>query len=1026
MSQQKVFAVSADTSRRISVDGSTHQGCGLSKHLYVGRQGSFDYDAYIKFTLDWTNVGRIVSATLNVYTDEYNNLGPAGEIGIFTPPGASDKPTVSVYRLDSAFTEGSNADGNFTNGDYTNPTRSSTGAKLAVLTSGADLLKTINITDIVRAWAPATVEGGGRRTNHGIGLYGKQDSTKNWSGWSKKHTGGGGAAERPSITLVYEYGETVPNVPSNLVPSGNVASLATFEGDFTDVRTTDKLQSTSIEIYDAAHAADAALSGNLITSNPSTTKHGLIAGNAVYFTSVGTSGLSAFARYFVLAAGLTTTAFKVATTKTGSPFSIVADSAVTWSRQTGVLSGVASQSQRTAAHFIVTKPATLPIITARTYRWRARVTDNEGQTSAWTTLVSFVLTNTVPATPTLKPISGASFASLNLVKFEGGTFSDPDSGDKLGSHQVQLSPFANGNIGWTEADGILWDTGQRYDSLGSLRWVEYYGGEALAAGTYYWRARQWDTRQGVSAWSAAIPIVLTAAFSPDPANYDSVQVNPKAPWRIKIFNLLQADGVTPTTGRAPGQLIAVFEEAKNIGASVVYNSPGELHFTLLKDDPQLGVVEPKQTHYAVELYSGDGWQEKYAGVIWDVDATETDVVFKGIDYLALYDTVIDERYDPLKPDRSYSASPSGSFYSNVTIRTVVMDQLNRAKALTDSWVGFITIGTVDAMDEMVTVYSTMQPVLSFVAGMIDSHRQGTGKRTRMKVVKTTTGTYQLLIVDDPGVIRTDLAMYYGELVQGYRVIVFGDGWANVQHIVGRNRDGVKVVYQTISGKAFQPSTSVYGRIATVAVMDGVQDQNDLTRRGLQAAIQNAKFGKHVAIGIRTEHLAPLQGWDVCDIFPLRIKDGAIDTDRFGSGFWASYAAAWEVTDIGEQSLVITFMPREDSVAPDVDLIPSLPHLSPQSEWQLSWVPPNPITATSLYWYDIATGLTYVRQGDGTYVRMENDPKNNNQISNSGFEMNPIATTLTKKWDVTTDWDDATSQTNLNVLGGSLAMTTATY
>ena len=86
----------------------------------------------------------------------------------------------------------------------------------------------------------------------------------------------------------------------------------------------------------------------------------------------------------------------------------------------------------------------------------------------------------------------------------------------------------------------------------------------------------------------------------------------------------------------------------------------------------------------------------------------------------------------------------------------------------------------------------MQPVLSFVAGLIDSHRQGTGKRTRMKVVKTTSGSYQLQIVDDPGIIRADLAMYYGELVQGYRIIVFGDNWANVQHVVGRNRDGVKV------------------------------------------------------------------------------------------------------------------------------------------------------------------------------------------------------------------------------------------
>jgi len=980
MSQSKVFSTAIDTVRRIKTDASTHDGDGKSKHLYVGRYGSYDYASFIKFTLDWTDVGSIVSATLNLYTDEYNSFGTAGEPGLMAAPAITDKPTVTVERLVAAFTEGTNVDGTFDASDYVNPSRTTTSAVTKALTpSGADLLHTIDITAIVKAWAPATVVGGGRAANYGIGLYGTTDSTKNWSGWAREHTGGGGASERATITLVYNYGPTIPNVPQNLVPSGNVSSLPQFEGDFSDIRSTDKLQSTSIEIYDAGHAATAATS-DIITS----AAHGLANGDIIYFTSLTAgTGLATFTPYYVRLK--TTNTFEVSHTPTSAYIDItVAYSAMAWSRQVGTLSKVASNSERVAAHFIVPKPVTLAIFATRTYRWRARYTDQEGQVSPWAGLVSFVLTNTAPNAPVLSPVSGSSYASLNLVKFKGGTFTDPDAGDNLGSHQVQLSPFASGDVRWDEADGILWDTGQVYESLGATSWEEMYGGQALLAGTYYWRARQWDTRQGVSNWTYAT-LVLTADFTPDPGSYDNVQINPQAPWRILIRDLYLADGATKTTGRAPGRLIAVLEEAKSVGASIVYNSPGELHFTLLKNDEQIAVIEPKQVHYAVEFYSGDGWQEKYAGVIWDVDATEVDAVFKGIDYLALYDTVIDERYDPLKPDLSYASG--GSKYTNVTIRTVILDQLNRAKGLTDSWVGFIAIGTVDAMNELVTVYSTMQPVLSFTAGLVDSHRQGTGKRTRIKVVKTTTGTYQLLIVDDPGVIRSDLAMYYGELVQGYRLIVFGDGWANVQHVVGRNIQGSKVVYSTISGKAFQPSTSVYGRIATVAVMDGVQDQNDLARRGLQAAIQSAKLGKHVAIGIRTEFLAPLQGWDVCDVFPLEIKDGAIDTTRFGSGYWAAYAAAWEATDIGQQSLVITFLPREDSSAPNPDLLVSKP-ISTQAEWQLGWVPPTAplnlvisldtglfmdaspvllmdsyIDAALRYHIDMTTGLVYA-SGDG--------------------------------------------------------------
>jgi hypothetical protein len=989
VSQVKVFTVSADTTVRTHLDGTSGEGCGLSKHLYVGiggtGSGARRYTSFFKLNYDWANVRKIISATLNMYTDEYNLFGPAGEIGIMGQPGPTDKPHVGCYRLTSAFTVGNNTDGQFNSSDYTNPSHTTS---LAVgkdmLPLGADLLNTLDITALVRMHAPATVEGGGKATNYGFGLYGTGDNTRNWSGWSSKHAGGGGPAERMTVTLVYELGPTPPNTPGPaLFPAGAIASLDTFEGDFSDIKAGDTLQSTSIEIYDAGLSG----AGSSVTDQLNFTAgtHPFLNGDQVYLTALtGGAGLSLFTRYYVRQR--TSTTIKLATTNSDSTIVNITTTptAHTLSRLVRSVVKVASNSERTSARSIVPKPSDFNPVPGIPYRWRMRQTDQEGQVSPWTALVSITLTNTPPNAPILSPVSGSSYASLNLVKFKGGTFSDPNS-DRLMAHQVQLSPFPNGDVRWDEADGILWDTGKAYDPLGATSWTELYGGRALVAGTYYWRARHWDTRDGVSNWTYA-QITLTADFSPDPASYDNVQIDPRAPWRILIRNLKQADGVTPTVGRAPGQLVAVFEEAKNVGASIVYNSPGELHFTLLKDDEQISVVEPKQTHYAVEFYSGDGWQEKFAGVVWDVDATETDVVFKGIDYLALYDTVIDERYDPLKPNKSYASG--GSFYENITIRNIVVDQLNRAKALTDSWVGFISIGSIATMNEKATVYSTMQPVLSFVSGLIDSHRQGTGKRSRMKVVKTTAGGYQLQIVDDPGLIRSDLAMYYGELVQGYRIIVFGDGWANVQHVVGRNREGSKVVYQTISGKTFQPATSVYGRIATVSVMDGVQDQNDLTRRGLQAAIQSAKLGKNVAIGIRTEFLAPLQGWDVCDVFPLRIDDGAIDTDRFGSGYWAAYACAWEATDIGEQSLVITFLPREDATAPDADLIPSRP-ISTQPEWQLGWVPPNPLAAHQIAlshdtgyvmdagllmdaWLDTTTSNIYVDASTGYVYELNAD------------------------------------------------------
>lgn len=953
--QTKTFSVSIDTSVRIKTDGSAHEGCGKSKHLYVGRNGSYDYDSFIKFSIAssaFDDVGEIVSAVLNLYTDEFNTIGSFGEPGLFAAPGSSDKPVATVYRLTSAFTEGSNADGHFDSGDYTAPKHTTSGGVTFGLTPlGANLLHQKDITAIFKAWAPTKV-GGSNQPNYGIGLFGSTDATRNWSGWAREHSD---ASTRASITLTYKLGATVPNNPIVIGPSGSVASLDPgVTGTFSDPRATDTISQTAVEVYDNGHAGTAATS-NVVTSNG----HKLSNGDVIYLTALtGGAGLALFTPYYVRAA--TTNTFKVA--KTNSDSTIVdittTATALTWSRRATAFSGAATNSDKVSGTFTVPFPDSFIAIVGTPYRYRVRYQDQEGQWSAWVGLFTFTLTNNAPNAPVIKPLDGTSYATLNLVKFTG-TYSDPD-GDPLLGHQIQLSSYPPNDPAWTDADNLAWDTGIAFASIGDTSWVDYYGGRALTAGTYYWRARNFDARNGVSGWTYA-SIVLTADFNPDPASYDSVQINPQAPWRILIRNLYQADGVTRTAGRAPGQLVAVLEEAKSVGASVVYNSPGELHFTLLKDDEQIAVIEPKQVHYALEFYSGDGWQEKFAGVIWDFDATETDVVFKGIDYLALYDTIIDERYDPNKPNKSYKSN--GSFYEQVTIRTVVMDQLNRAKKLTDSWVGFIAIGSIATMNEKVTVYSTMQPVLSFISGLIDSHRQGTGKRTRMRVVKLANGTYQLRIDDDPGTTRSDLAMYYGELVQGYRVIAFGDQWANVMNVVGRDKNGSKVVYKTWANQPFQPSTSTYGRIATVAVMDGVQDQLDLNRRGLQAAIGSAKLGKNIAIGIRTQFLQVLQGWDVCDVFPMRIADGAVDTTHFGSGNWSALAAAWEATDIGEQSLVITFVPREDATAPDPNLIPSQP-VSTQPEWQLGWAPPDITKVSATRWLDQSTGQVYKRSDNG--------------------------------------------------------------
>lgn len=950
MSVQKVWTVNKDNVIRT---GNTNDGDGDSKRLYVGKLGSFNYRSFLRFTNDWTGVGRIVSATLVIYTDDQN--------GRFPPPNPTDKPSLKVQRLSSSFLGGSNADDVFTAGDYTAPAGTSTGqVAVTTLQRAPNGVNNIDITAIVNAWAPPSVKQssgapGANTTNYGLRLIEYNTSgTTNWSGWSQQAV----AQYRPTIVLTYTQGVTKPNVPTNLTPVGVVGSVPQFQGDFTDTKVTDTLYSSEVEVYDST-------------------------GVTRIFQAVQPAGATeiAAARFSLTTAG-----------RGGVPLNPTGGHGG-WVQHPGV------------------------------YKWRARVTDQEGQTSDWTALQTITLTNTNPSPPSLAP-AAQSFASLSAVPFTGGTFADADN-DVLLAYQVQLSALtSNADPLWDEPSFLLWDTGKFYVPSGSTSWSTQYGGGPLVAGTYHWRARQWDNREGLSAWTYT-SITLTNDFDPAPGSQTNIQLDPKAPWRIVIKGM-SADGK-----RGPGTTLAVIENAKSVGAAVVYNSPGELHFTLDIDHPQVSVIEPKQTHYSLQMYGGDGWREVFAGLVWDYDANENSVIFYGIDYLALFDYVFDERFDAANID--LPSTQGGSKYVSKTISQIVSSQLALVIAKIDSPVGFLTLGPIATMSESVTIWSTFAPTLNFVSGLLDSHRQGTGKKTQIKVIRTTSGGYQVTVLDDPGADRPNLRMKYGELVQGYRVIPFGTNWAARQLAIGRERDGVKVRYREADAPGID--TAVWGNIAQVSVFDGVSDENDMIRRTQQAALHAGKLGKQMAIGIRSGVIKPRDGYDLCDSIPVVIQHGVVDTTRFGSGFWTIMGIAWETGDDASTNTVLTLLPREDNTPPNPDLIPSLP-ISLQPEWQVGWQPPDPASITARFFLDQNTGIVWYRLDDGTYgILIDANPDltpipgGHNVILNSGFEMGGyVAAPSTHTWDLAADWNTSRVGTGSNVSTNSenISLTGNTY
>ena len=365
---------------------------------------------------------------------------------------------------------------------------------------------------------------------------------------------------------------------------------------------------------------------------------------------------------------------------------------------------------------------------------------------------------------------------------------------------------------------------------------------------------------------------------------------PFAGWLLSNWtNRLGYGNITITTTaipeRGPGPVIATLyrPNAHSAGFSINYNAAGELHFTLLVDDPNIRVVIPKRTHATVEFKNATtgAWDEVWAGMIWDQDATDTETVFYGVDYLGLLQYCVDERFNPARPKQP---PPVGSYYVNQTIKAIIDSQLDHAISRPHSIVGFIKRGPTDAMDARVEIPSTLTQTLPFVVGLINSHRAGTGKNTRLFVRKTTAGVYEFVIQNNPGINRDGMLIRYGGLAQGYRVIQFGQEWASRVNVVGRTLEGLKVLFQSEDAGVDQGE---WGRIAQEPVVIETFDRHDLRRRALQLALDSSRLGRQISVGLKLGSFRPREGYEICDHVPIEINHGSVVTKDWASDIFGA-------------------------------------------------------------------------------------------------------------------------------------------
>ena len=252
----KTFAVSKDGWAIFERLNSVSLGAGKDYHLAIGETALYDFRSYIQFTTDFSDVESITSAVLTLKSARVTD----GTVGGYTRSGHGTfyATTMQIDRVTASWNAGTRGNDEIFYGDnsleWSNKPASTTTGRATVSTPSSRPSSptnlTVDITTIVRAWAPATVTGGGAAANYGIQLKSSEEGSGSDNAWYEFYSQEGGAsgisgAVAPFITLTYtEITSTPPPDPEE--PPDEGGGTGTFYPTVTPIKPSGESDGTSL------------------------------------------------------------------------------------------------------------------------------------------------------------------------------------------------------------------------------------------------------------------------------------------------------------------------------------------------------------------------------------------------------------------------------------------------------------------------------------------------------------------------------------------------------------------------------------------------------------------------------------------------------------------------------------------------------------------------------------------------------------------------------------------------------------